>query len=287
MSHHSFLSLIIPALVASLCPGQAAEIRNITIPSKALQREAPLTIVLPDDYGKSEKKYPVIYFLHGHGDNNTHWVSRIPLIPQLADELGFIAVCPDGQKSWYFNSYTNPANQFETHIAQEIVPYIDKNFRTIATRDCRAITGNSMGGHGALYLGTLHPQLFAQIGSLSGGVNIIAWPKGFNIADSLGAYEQNTRRWEDGCILHILPKTKPDTYRNILISCGDQDFFLQDNKRLDEKLTQAGIRHTFTITPGAHNWTYWKAAATPQIRTFIEAMPLGKPAPPKHQTAVK
>lgn len=283
----SFHSLIIPVLVASLCSGHAAEIRNITIPSKALHREAPVTIVLPDDYGKSGKKYPVIYFLHGHGDNNTHWTSRILLIPQLADELGFIAVCPDGQKSWYFNSYTNPANQFETHIAQEIVPYIDQNFRTIAKRDCRAITGNSMGGHGALYLGTRHPELFGQIGSLSGGVNVAAWPRQFDIAASLGPYEQNAKRWEDSSILNILPKTKPDTYKNILISCGDQDFFLQDNKKLDEKLTQAGIRHTFTVTPGAHNWTYWQEATAPQIRTFIEAMPHGKPALPKHQTTAK
>lgn len=282
-----FNPLILPVLAACLASGHAAETRNITIPSKALKREAPITIVLPDSYGQGNQKYPVIYFLHGHGDNNTHWISRIPTIPQLADELGFIAVCPDGQKSWYFNSYTNPSNQFETHIAQEVVPYIDKNFRTLATRDCRAITGNSMGGHGALYIGTHHPRLFAQIGSLSGGVNIVAWPKHYNIADSLGPYEQNAKRWKDGNILDILPKTKPGTYRNILISCGDQDFFLQDNKRLDEKLTKAGIKHTFTITPGTHNWTYWKEAAAPQIRTFIETMPLDKKSQQKQRTATR
>lgn len=277
---------IIPVLAACLCSVHAAEIRNITIPSAALQRETPISIVLPDGYDKGKKQYPVIYFLHGHGNNNTHWAS-LPPIPQLADELGFIAVCPDGRKSWYFNSYTKPTDQFETHITQELIPYIDKNFRTIATRDCRAITGNSMGGHGALYLGTRHPGLFAQIGSLSGGVNIIAWSKHYNIADSLGQYEQNPKRWEDSCVLNILPKTKPDTYRNILITCGDQDGFLQDNKRLNEKLTQAGIRHTFTVTPGGHNWTYWQDAVVPQIRTFIEAMPLGKQASPEPQPAAR
>ncbi len=287
MMTRPFLPLIVSVLVAGLSFAHAAEIRKITIPSKALQREASATIVLPDNYGNGEKKYPVIYFLHGYGDNNTHWANRIPIIPQLADELGFIAVCPDGKKSWYFDSYTNPANRFETHIAEEVVPYIDLHSRTIADRDHRAITGNSMGGHGALYLGSRHPELFSQIGSLSGGVNIAAWTKHYDISEALGPYEQNVKRWEDASILNMLPKTKPGTYRNILISCGDQDFFLQDNRKLDEQLTKAGIEHTFTVTPGTHNWIYWKEAAAPQVRTFIGSMPRGKTNPPVGKTGTE
>lgn len=269
-----FLTLLLASLPA--VASQAAVIKDIILPSKAMGQDMPLKIVLPNSYPDPETKttaqigrrYPVVYLLHGHGDNQTGWPTKTPL-SELSDKEEIIFVCPNGKTSWYFDSKTDPKEKMETHIIQEILPFIDENFLTIPRRKGRAITGNSMGGHGALYLGARHPDLFGAAGSLSGGVDFTPFPENWNIKNNLGPYNDNKELWRKHTVLYLLPKVKKKRPR-LIISCGSEDFFLNVNKKLDQALTEAGYKHTFLITPGSHNWNYWKEAIRPQIDFFSE-----------------
>lgn len=250
----------------------SATVRELSIPSKSLGSEAKINVVIPDSYrnekSRTGKRYPVVYLLHGHGDNQEGWPQKGD-ITGLADEYGVIFVCPDAQKAWYFDSFTNPVLKMESHIVKDVIPYVDKNYRTIPSRKGRAITGNSMGGHGALYLGAKYPNLFGALGSLSGGVDFTPFPNNWNIQDNLGSYAENKKRWETHTAQYLLPKTKKGIYR-IIISCGTEDFFLNVNKNLDKSLTEAGIDHEFLTSPGEHNWVYWSKAIKPQVEFFSD-----------------
>ena len=92
-------------------------------------------------YAESDTRYPVVYLLHGHGDNYTCWINIKPELPQIASQYGFIVVCPDGKRSWYWDSPLHKDMQFETYISDELVHYIDSHYRTVADRRARAIAG--------------------------------------------------------------------------------------------------------------------------------------------------
>ena len=164
--------------LASVCHAAKVETRNI--PSKAMKKEYPANIITPDSYNKSDnankKTYPVLYLLHGFSGSNRDW-STFTNVAKLADQYNMIIVCPDGAfDSWYFDVPNDPTHQFETYITREVVGFIDANYRTIKTPAGRAITGLSMGGHGGLYLGFRHPEIYGGCGSTSGGVDLRPYP---------------------------------------------------------------------------------------------------------------
>ena len=125
------------------------EITTTNIPSPA-----PVSVAVPDSYAAADSvSYPVIYLLNGHGGNHTSWNTVINL-DSLATEYSVIVVCPSGLNSWYWNSPVDSTMQMEDYIINDLVPWVDANYRTRADREGRAITGLSMGGHGALWLAT-------------------------------------------------------------------------------------------------------------------------------------
>ena len=138
--------------------------------SASMQREIPALVVLPDSYAKNaDKKYPVIYLLHGFGGNHTTWLLIKPDLPRLASLYGVIFVCPDGSTSWYWDAPKNPKFRYETFVSKELVEFVDSKYRTIASPKGRAVSGFSMGGHGGLWLGIRHQDVFGACGSSSGG----------------------------------------------------------------------------------------------------------------------
>ena len=129
-------------------------------------------IIKPDNYKNKKLLFPVVYLLHGHSGSYDYWIKEIPNIKSDADDFQFILVCPDGgYNSWYFDSPIDLTRKYETHISQEVVNYVDANCHTIPDRNHRAITGMSMGGHGAFYIALRHSNIFGGVGSTSGGVD--------------------------------------------------------------------------------------------------------------------
>lgn len=245
----------------------AAKVDTVDTYSAAMKKNIKAVVILPDSYG-NDKSYPTVYLLHGAGDRYSGWVDKVPGIKKYADQFQMIIVCPDGNvTSWYFDSPEDPAWKYETYVGTELVNFIDKNYKTIRDRKGRAITGLSMGGHGALYLAFKHQDTFGAAGSMSGGVDIRPFPLNWDIAKRLGPEDKYPERWEQNAVVNLVYLLTPNRLA-INIDCGKDDFFYNVNIKLHEKLMYNNIPHDFTIRPGAHNWEYWANSIGFQLMFF-------------------
>ncbi|MES2829738.1 MAG: alpha/beta hydrolase family protein [Bacteroidota bacterium] len=245
----------------------AAKVDTVDTYSAAMKKNIKAVVVLPDGYNDG-KAYPTVYLLHGAGDKYSGWVTKVPLIKKYADQFQQIIVCPDGNvTSWYFDSPEDASWKYETYVGTELVNFIDSKYKTIKDRKGRAITGLSMGGHGALYLAFRHQNTFGAAGSMSGGVDIRPFPLNWDIAKRLGAEDKYPERWEKNSVINLTSLLIPNRLA-INIDCGRDDFFYEVNMKLHEKLQYNNIPHDFTIRPGAHNWEYWTNAIGFQLMFF-------------------
>lgn len=226
----------------------------INVRSACMNKNVPVTVITPDCYAIGTA-FPVVYLLHGYSDNHLKWAAG-GHIEDLVNKHNVIAVMPDGGfSSWYFDSPMMPEYKYETFVSSELISYIDSHYKTIAKPSGRAITGNSMGGHGALYLAIRHQDIFGNAGSTSGGVDIRPFPNNWDIAKRLGPIDQYPENWENNTVINMTHLIGEDL--NIIIDCGTEDFFYTVNCNLHSKLSESGIPHEFRTSPGNHSWTYW------------------------------
>lgn len=246
-----------------------AFVDTVEVYSNKMGRSIKNVVILPDGYDKTKDvKYPVLYLLHGHGGRYDTWVNGTKkTLPQDATKWGMIVVCPDGQNSWYWDSPINPKLQFETYLSKELVDYIDKQYNTLATPKGRAITGFSMGGHGGLWLGINHPDVFGACGSMSGGVDIRPFPNNWEMSKSLGTYKQNPKVWDEHTVITQLDKIKPGALA-IIFDCGKDDFFYDVNEKLHKEMLSRNILHDYIVRPGDHSHGYWNNAIDYQMQFF-------------------
>lgn len=233
----------------------AANVDTVDVFSTAMNRKIKAVVITPLDYAKG-KEFPVIYLLHGFGDTYRTWPTNVPGIKDDADAYHFIIVCPDGGRSWYFDSPVDPAFKYETFVSDELVQWIDQNYKTRKGRLGRGITGLSMGGHGGLYLSFKHQDVFGVAGSMSGGVDIRPFPNNWDLALRLGTYAQNPENWEKNTVINLVHLLTPNSL-SIIIDCGTEDFFFRVNEQLHQKLMDRNIPHDYITRPGMHNWSYW------------------------------
>ena len=254
-------------LLLTVLNGSAATIDTLSIDSKKMEKTIKTVIILPAGYDE-QKSFPVVYLLHGWSDNYATWIKKVPMLPAYSDEFGIIIVMPDGgYDSWYWDSPVDNKSQYETFVSNELVKYIDSHYRTIADRKARAITGNSMGGQGALFLAIRHTDIFGAAGSMSGGVDITRFPTEWEMADKLGPYSENIKRWNDYAVINLVDSLKPDALQ-LIFDCGSDDFFYKVNLNLHTKLLKNGIPHIYISRPGQHTWKTWNMAIPFQLRFF-------------------
>jgi S-formylglutathione hydrolase FrmB len=187
--------IILIVLIATLCgltsPVDSANLHQLTTNSPSMNKDIEVVVITPEGYSETAE-YPVLYLLHGYSGNYNDWLTKVPKIRDYADLYNFIIVCPDGgYSSWYFDSPADNSMRYETYIANELIEWVDNTFSTIPSRKGRAITGLSMGGHGALYVAFRNQDVFGAAGSMSGGVDIRPFPENWNIAERLGTYAEN------------------------------------------------------------------------------------------------
>src|SRR6185312_5486702 len=121
-----------------------------------------------------------------------------------------LIVCPDGAYgSWYWDSPVDSSFKYETYVSSELVKWVDSKYKTIKDPKGRAITGLSMGGHGALYLAFKHQDVFGAAGSMSGGVDLRPFPKNWDIARRLGSLDSFPQRWADYSVVNQTKLLKP------------------------------------------------------------------------------
>ena len=246
----------------------AAKVDTISVMSKSMHKSILNIVIRPEHYSKNGKKLPVLYLLHGAGGNQKDWIKNVPNIKELVDLYNFIIVCPDGKvTSWYFDSPIDTAYRYETYIATEVVKFIDKNYRTIADKNHRAITGLSMGGHGALFLALRHAAVFGAAGSMSGGVDLSESRSRFDIIKRIGDTILQAKNWHDLSVINVI-ENYTTTALKIIFDCGDRDIFIEGNRRLHQKMQQLKIKHEYIERPGEHNWQYWSNAIPFQLLFF-------------------
>ena len=244
---------------------RAAKVDTVEVHSRKMGRAVRTIVISPE---KTEGKgAAVVYLLHGYGGNAKTWIGIKPNLPQIADEKGIIFVCPDGKNSWYWDSPLNPSYRYETFISSELVKYIDEHYKTIADRKGRAITGLSMGGHGAMWNAIRHKDMFGASGSTSGGMDIRPFPKNWDMAKQLGEYESNKEVWDNHTVINLIDKIENGDLA-IIVDCGEDDFFLNVNKDLHNRLLERKIDHDFITRPGGHTGQYWNNSIDYQILFF-------------------
>jgi S-formylglutathione hydrolase FrmB len=229
-------------------------------------------VALPSDYDSATTtRYPVLYFLHGLFENETSWSERggEQILDGLLNngEVGkFIVVLPDGGRTFYVNS-SDGKERYEDFFIQELVPAIDRQYRTIADPAERGISGSSMGGYGALHLGMRHPDVFGSASSHSAAL-VPKFPNPLPTEGRWGFYAKvlqgpfgtplSESYWEANSPLTLAEH--PDKFRNLKLyfDCGDQDRygFEEGAQLLDKTLTQNGFSHEFHLRPGNHGWSY-------------------------------
>jgi S-formylglutathione hydrolase FrmB len=245
----------------------AATVDTVVTHSAAMHKNVKAVVIKPADYTPGNK-ISVIYLLHGFSGNYSDWIKKVPAIKDLADQYHLLIVCPDGGfAGWYFDSPTVKTSQYETYIADELVRYIDQHYATFTDQKHRAVTGLSMGGHGALFLAFRHQDVFGAAGSMSGGVDIRQYPGSFGIEDVLGKYSQYPRRWEDNSVVNMLYLLKPNSLA-ITFDCGYDDMMYVSNQKLHEQLLERKIPHDYSVRPGGHTWEYWANSIPYQVLFF-------------------
>lgn len=243
-----------------------------TVPSKILDRSVPYCIVLPASFDTDKaKRFPILYELHGLGDNEQFLVHSG--LWNLVEDLWeggklkeFLIATPAGGASFYINSKDGKV-RYEDFLLQEFFPFMEKRYRVSPGRANRAISGVSMGGYGALHLAFRHPQLFSAVSAHSGAL-IEKLPAFVNAPDSprarvLGGVfgsPPDTAFWDAHSPL-VLARSANLSGMKIYFDCGDQDDFGFEAgaAALDRILTARRIPHEFHIYPGRHDPAYFAA----------------------------
>ena len=228
----------------------------------------PFRLKLPSDYATSSRRYPVLYLLHGlQGDENDWWTrSRLS---EYAARYHLIIVMPGVGDSWYANSATDERARYEDVIVNDLIPFVDSHYRTMACREGRAIAGLSMGGLGAIKFALRYPQLFVFAGSFSGafGVPLTArlgkkpGPKMLNELHAVFG-DDGSRTRLDNDVFRLLgqPLAKGTELPYLYVSVGDSDPLPQvseSNPRLNDALRVRKVKSEYHVRPGTHDWHFW------------------------------
>jgi S-formylglutathione hydrolase FrmB len=278
--------------------------------SEALGVDKDVVIYLPAGYDAADaRRYPVFYYLNGLGGDETNWVQGMGL-DKAADTLGLeaIVVMPDGDNNFYIDSSldtkfdacmkdgegmfisTQPrkktcvkASKYETYLTKDLINFVDGRFKTIPTREARAIAGLSMGGFGALVLSMRNPQLFGAVASHSGLITPLyrgpyPYEKGkvelhTSVASLtavykhlgnlgpwvLGVFGGDLETWRAHDPTVLAQKLAPGAL-HMYLDCGTEDEFLfhHATNYLHDLLLERGIKHEFYMGPGHHSFDFWR-----------------------------
>ena len=258
---------LFPLLFLTFATACSAQSDTIRVHSTAMNKDIKCVVIRPR-HAATGAHWPVIYLLHGHSGSYAQWPATAPQLQQDADQMGILFVCPDGgYDSWYFDSPIDPSVRYETFMSKELIPYIDTHYPTLSDRGHRAITGLSMGGHGALYLAIRHKDLFGAAGATSGGVDFRPFPNNWGLKKDLGDTAINKANWENNTVVHAVDDLQNGQLA-LIFDCGTSDFFLTVNRNLHQKLLDKKIDHDYIERPGGHNGAYWRNSIDYQVLFF-------------------
>ncbi len=283
LSRENFLIIFI--LLPALLFAQTGKVfDNFVLTSKILKAERKYAVYLPPDYETSQRAYPVLYLLHGAGDDQTGWI-QFGEVLHLADKTinageatPMIIVMPDANtgRRGYLNDILDEW-QYEDFFFEELMPQVEKKFRIKSEKRYRALAGLSMGGEGTYIYALHHPELFSSACPLSAATGFrtiedfkfrmqrFAQIDISHLPDSL--ITSYIKRYSALYLVENMANEQKQAVR-WYIDCGDEDFLYEGNSLIHIAMRKKEIPHEFRIRDGGHNWTYWRTAL-PEVLKFI------------------
>jgi enterochelin esterase-like enzyme len=264
----------------SLIAQSGKVIDNLTMPSKILKGDRKYAVYLPPDYETSQRSYPVLYLLHGGGDDQTGWVQfgEVLNITDKAINEGkatpMIIIMPDANTGarGYFNNLKNDW-RYEDFFFDEFMPFVEKTYRIKGEKRFRAVAGLSMGGGGSFMYALHHPELFSSACPLSasvGALTVDAQKANFERSGQKGTDAEIEAYFKRHNAISLINDIKDDQKKAVrwYIDCGDDDFLYEGNSLVHIAMRKKEIPHEFRVRDGSHSWTYWRAAL-PAVLSFV------------------
>ena len=278
------VSAVYPASFQSSATAKNPRVQTVQFQSQLVGKALPYNVVLPVGYdlpASREKRYPVVYLLHGLFGHYDNWTSRTRLTDYtLTHEV--IIVTPEGNNGWYTDSELAPKEQYESYIVKELIPDVDRRFRTITDRSGRAIAGLSMGGYGAIKFGVKYPAMFSFAGSMSGAMNAASWtreelsglPSVWKSLQQVFGEDGGQMRLSNDLSKRIrdLPNQEIAALPFIYLDCGTEDPLFSSNRSFAELLVSRKIPHEYRQRPGGHSWAYWDAQVQEVLKLALKKM---------------
>jgi putative tributyrin esterase len=268
---------------------------EIELKSALLGRAIKYRILYPVKYEypeNREKRFPVLYLLHGITGQSSNWLEKTR-VALYATQYDLFIVMVEGGNGWYTDSATVPADKYESYILRELIPDVEKHFRVSTQREGRAIAGLSMGGYGAIKFGLKHPEMFALAGSMSGAFKAPSWTDKEltdpgvirdSVWQTFGPVGSSTRAANDVFKLaREIPTQQIPSLPYLYFDCGTEDFFFTNNRDLANLFVELKIPHEYRELPGTHSWTYWDAQVQEILK--LTAKKLSAPSPGFKSTA--
>jgi len=260
------------------------------IESKILGKEMKYNVYLPAGYRTTGYYYPVLYLLHGLGDNENAWPNpKQGNLKEIADNWfkdrqfdKMIIVMPDAERTWYMNKIDGKY-QYEDYFFNELMPQVEKIYRIRAEKKYRAIAGLSMGGHGSLLYSLHHPDMFQTCYAMSAAVRTPEEMRAMpfdqyqnRFQTPFGEMDPNAERLNDfvlnNLVCHLIQKyaeNNKDAVR-FTLDCGDDDSLLSGNYALFSEMKKLGVPCELRVRDGEHRWDYWRMIL-PDAFEFISA----------------
>ena len=278
----NLLLLINLGILVSLSTfGQSGKVYdNLSMTSTILKSERKFAVYLPPDYETSQRSYPVLYLLHGAGDDQTGWI-QFGEILQIADKTikegkatPMIIVMPDAKtgRRGYFNDIKGEW-RYEDFFFEELIPYVEKTYRIKNEKRYRAVAGLSMGGGGSFIYALHHPEMFSSSCPLSAYIGPLS------VEQFKERLLRNNESYADSVIqnyyehhnaLSLINNITKENTKAVrwFIDCGDDDFLYEGNSLVHIAMQKKEIPHEFRIRDGSHSWTYWRESL-PVVLEFV------------------
>jgi putative tributyrin esterase len=229
--------------------------------SSLIQKEVRYRIIVPEKYESMKLRYPVLYLLHGLFGSFENW-TELTRLREYASGYKLIIVMPEGGDNWYTD--IGIGEEHESYLIRELLPSVDKRFRTISSRGGRAIAGNSMGGYGAFKIALKYPEMFTFAASFSGAFDAPALSEsspggnwgdiGPSLTRVFGRQRSRIRTEND---LKYLAAKASRPLPNFYFDCGFEDEFIMVNRNLAKAFSDLGIQREYHEFAGGHDWPYW------------------------------
>ncbi|QDV24756.1 alpha/beta hydrolase [Aureliella helgolandensis] len=282
---------LITLAIPNLLLAQSSQVQDVvTMQSDILGGERNYAVYLPPGYDSSKRSYPVLYLLHGSGDDQSGWI-QFGEVQHIADQAiangtatSLVIIMPDGDtgRKGYFNDIRGDW-RYEDFFFEELMPHVEMKYRIRQEKRYRAIAGLSMGGGGTLMYALHHPELFSAACPLSASTGPLT------LEDAKRRYTRSSRRGDSATesqeplsdqqiedyfqqhsaveLVNQLPDDQRESVR-WFIDCGDDDFLYEGNSMLHIAMRKKQIPHEYRVREGAHNWTYWRQSL-PNVLEFV------------------